>query len=91
MNINKDFSSDEIKKYFSNVSHIITSIESIPKFTQILRSVKSKEEYDWIAWNIFYELKYDVSASKMSEFKKFLLRFRKPAVNEIKNLYVYFL
>ena len=86
----KDFSSGGIKKHFSNMSHIITAIESIPKFVQILRSLKNKKEYDKIAWNIFYELKYDVSASKMSAFKKSLLKFKKPAVSEIKNLYLYF-
>jgi len=86
----KDFSSDGIKEHFSNTSHIITARESIPEFVQILRPLKNKKEYDEIARNIYYELKYDVSASKMTNLEKYLLKFRKPSIREIKNLYLYF-
>lgn len=86
----KDYSQDGIKKYFSNMSHVVTAVDSIPKFAEVLRSIKNKKEYDEIAHNIFYELKYDVSAGKMSAFKKSLLKFRKPAIEEIKELHLYF-
>jgi hypothetical protein len=87
----KDYSDDGIKKYFSNLSFVVTANDAIPEYVKILRSIKGKNEYDKIAKNIFYDLKYDVEGGKISKIHKFFLKFyKKPIIEEIADLYKYF-
>lgn len=87
----KDYSKGGITGYFSTFSSVITAIDAIPDYVKILRSIKSKNEYEEIAQNIFYNLKYDVPAGKISKVHKFFLKFyKKPTIKEVADLYKYF-
>lgn len=86
----KDHSKKGIESFFSNISSMITNVKYAPEYVRILRSTKDGKEYQKIAKDIFYKLKYGVFASKISLFKRIFLRYKKPNIDEISDLYLYF-